>query len=472
MGIQVTLLLRKVALLLLPALVLAQFQDSAVAQAGAWLNTTPMPTAREKLATCVIGEHIYAIGGSPGANQNALNTTERFDTASHNWSQLAPMPTPRAFLSAAVVDDICYTFGGRLNFGLPGGTTVEAFNPVTGSWSTLAPMPTGRFATASAAIDGKIYVVGGATTDTTVVSTVEVYTPASNSWATLPPLPTARAVTAAAAIGGKLYVFGGTSNPGRQDYNVVETYDPATNQWSTAAPLLVPRSQAAAAVVGDLVYLIAGGRLTQARDNLQIYDPVSNSWSEGSALNDVRVRMAAATVGSVIYAIGGSRTVTPPHPGISSVEYLEVGDGAEPFQINTGLNDAWFNPATPGQGFFVSVFPDIGSVFLAWFTYDTQRPPGSVFATLGEPGHRWLTAFGSYADNLAALNIEVTRGGIFNATTPGPTQVLDGAITLEFHDCNRATLTYDIPSLDLQGQIQIQRIALDNVAACEVFSSP
>ena len=429
-----------------------------------------MPTLREKLATCIIGDHIYAVGGSPGANENALSTNERFDTLSQAWSQLAPMPTRRGFLAAAAVDGICYTFGGRLNFGFQGENTVEAYNPATNAWSSRAPMPTGRFALAAAAINGKIYVVGGATDETTISNAVEVYDPASNAWATLPPLPTPRAVLAAAGFNGKLYVFGGTNTPGFQDFDVVEVYDPATNQWSTAAPMLVPRAQAGAAVANGRIHLIAGGRLTRAQDNLQIYDPATDSWSEGPDLNDVRVRMGAAAIGDTIYAIGGSRTVTPPHPGITSVEFLRVGGGGPAFQINAGLNDAWFDPGTPGQGFFISVFPNSGVIFLAWFTYDTERPPGSVTAILGEPGHRWLTAFGAYADNLAALDIEVTSGGIFNSPVPAPGQVLDGTITLEFHDCNSATLTYDIPSAGTQGQIEIQRIALDNVAFCESLS--
>jgi hypothetical protein len=137
------------------------------------------------------------------------------------------------------------------------------------------------------------------------------------------------------------------------------------------------------------------------------------------------------------------------------------------FHINAGLNDAWFDPATPGQGFFVTVFPDIGQLFLAWFTYDTERPPEDVQALLGEPGHRWLTAFGSYADNRAVLDIEVTKGGVFDASDPAPSQDLDGTIILEFSNCNAATVSYDIPSVDRQGVIPIERIALDNMPLCE-----
>ena len=142
---------------------------------------------------------------------------------------------------------------------------------------------------------------------------------------------------------------------------------------------------------------------------------------------------------------------------------------AEGFQINRGLNDAWYDPATAGQGFFVNVFPDTGLVFLAWFTYDVERPDEDVIAMIGEPGHRWLTAFGTYSDNSAELDIEITEGGVFDNGTPATTQRIDGSITLEFTDCNAGTVTFDIPSVEQQGVVEIQRVALDNVPTCEAL---
>lgn len=143
---------------------------------------------------------------------------------------------------------------------------------------------------------------------------------------------------------------------------------------------------------------------------------------------------------------------------------------AEPeFSINAGLNDSWFNPATPGQGFFITVFPDFGKVFLSWFTFDTERPPENVQAILGEPGHRWLTAFGPYDGDTATLEIELTRGGVFDEVQPMTTQEAGGTVILEFDGCNSGRVIYDISSADLQGMIPIERIALDNVPLCEAF---
>lgn len=142
------------------------------------------------------------------------------------------------------------------------------------------------------------------------------------------------------------------------------------------------------------------------------------------------------------------------------------GDGPV-ININQGISDAWFNPATPGQGFFIIVFPEIRKIFLAWFTYDTQRPPPNAMSVLGDAGHRWLTALGDYGGNSAVLAIEITRGGVFNAVPPNTTQTLDGTITLEFLDCNTGLLHYNIPSLGLSGTVPIQRTTPDNVGLCE-----
>ena len=142
------------------------------------------------------------------------------------------------------------------------------------------------------------------------------------------------------------------------------------------------------------------------------------------------------------------------------------------FKINAGLNDAWFNAATAGQGFFFVVFPDAELFFLSWFTFDVERPDETIEAILGEPGHRWVTAFGSWVGNIVTLDVELTSGGIFDSAEPAVDQESNyGTITIEFHDCNNATLTYDFPALGLSGTIELTRLTEDNVALCEALNA-
>lgn len=167
----------------------------------------------------------------------------------------------------------------------------------------------------------------------------------------------------------------------------------------------------------------------------------------------------------------GNRNPFVDHPGWAACVYENI---CPKFHINAGLNDAWYNPATDGQGFFITVFPALGVVSLAWFTYDTALPPEDAQANLGDPGHRWITALGPITDNQAILNIDITSGGLFDThnevehTIP---EGADGTIILTFKDCNSAVVEYDITSISRKGSVPIQRVANDNIDLCEALSA-
>jgi hypothetical protein len=150
----------------------------------------------------------------------------------------------------------------------------------------------------------------------------------------------------------------------------------------------------------------------------------------------------------------------------------ETPAATTPGLITPGMNDAWFDPSTNGQGFFINVFPETGQMFVGWFTYDTERPPENQSAILGEPGHRWLTAQGPYEGDTAELTIYLTRGGRFDMEHPEAETEFSGygTMTIEFAGCNEALVSYEIPSLGLSGDIPIVRIAEDNVALCEALA--
>jgi len=142
------------------------------------------------------------------------------------------------------------------------------------------------------------------------------------------------------------------------------------------------------------------------------------------------------------------------------------------FEINQGLNDTWYNITTDGQGFFIITYPELKTMFLTWFTYDTVRPDESVPFMLGEPGHRWMTAYGSYEGNKAELAITMTIGGVFDSSEPVPGNTPDGTIVVGFDDCASGVVGYDITSINSQGEVPIQRVVSDNIALCESLSEP
>ncbi len=139
-----------------------------------------------------------------------------------------------------------------------------------------------------------------------------------------------------------------------------------------------------------------------------------------------------------------------------------------PFEINVGLNDAWYDPETDGQGFFITVLPDLGLVSLAWFTYDTELPPEGAVSNLGDPGHRWLLGLGPIDGNQSVMDVSFTSGGLFDTPTDVD-EVIDGKITLTFDSCSSATVEYDITSIGQTGTVPIVRVAIDNIDLCEAL---
>ena len=139
----------------------------------------------------------------------------------------------------------------------------------------------------------------------------------------------------------------------------------------------------------------------------------------------------------------------------------------EDFEINSGLNDSWHDPATSRQGFTVSVFEEKGVVFLTWFTYDTELSPPGASANLGAPGQRWLFAQGDYEGSKAELVVYSSSGGLFDMAQPVPELDQIGNITLQFKDCYTGTVIYELPGIGRSGSIPIKRVALDNVCNCE-----
>jgi len=139
----------------------------------------------------------------------------------------------------------------------------------------------------------------------------------------------------------------------------------------------------------------------------------------------------------------------------------------ENFTINNGISESWHYPATVGQGFFIAVYTDLQTMFLGWFTFDTERPADGVTAQLGDAGHRWLTAYGTYAGPEAELDVEITSGGIFDSAEPPTAQTAAGSMLLQFENCMSGSIIYDIPSIGRQGVVPIVRLAMDNAMDCQ-----
>ena len=157
---------------------------------------------------------------------------------------------------------------------------------------------------------------------------------------------------------------------------------------------------------------------------------------------------------------------------------LSRQEQAQAINMTAGLNGAWFNTATPGQGFFIEILPGLDFVFMSWFTYDTSQQgqasqqntvvlPDTIKATqVGDANHRWITAQGPINGTRGNLDIFLTTGGIFDSADP-VTNTNVGTIRLEFDSCTSGTVEYTLPLSGLSSIVPITRLANGNVEFCE-----
>ncbi len=140
------------------------------------------------------------------------------------------------------------------------------------------------------------------------------------------------------------------------------------------------------------------------------------------------------------------------------------------FRINKALAGGWFNGATPGQGLFFDIYDDRNQMFAGWYTFDLSRPVDGT-AELGEPGHRWLTAFGTVNGAVADLDVYLAAGGVFDASDPPiGDQTIVGSMTVEFSDCMVGSVDYSLTAPAVSGQFALEPLADSHVELCEFLT--
>ncbi|MBT8047463.1 MAG: hypothetical protein HKN57_13715 [Xanthomonadales bacterium] len=162
--------------------------------------------------------------------------------------------------------------------------------------------------------------------------------------------------------------------------------------------------------------------------------------------------------------------VVQPYLEATTGEYFFVFVPEAPFRIGYAMSGSWYFPPTTGQGFLMDVFDSANLLFLAWFTYDLERPAEDVSAQIGDPGHRWMTAVGPFQGNTANLNITWSSGMILDSETPPVSNETDGTMTVEFSDCKTGNVSYNLGASGRSGEIPIERIVNDAVPFCQTMS--
>lgn len=101
-----------------------------------WTVKAQMPTPRYGLTVGMINGTIYAVGGvddrvDPGSPAIRLATVEAYDPVTNAWSTKTPLPSERFWLASGVLNDMLYALGGSAEVmgSLTVVGTMEVFAP-------------------------------------------------------------------------------------------------------------------------------------------------------------------------------------------------------------------------------------------------------------------------------------------------------------------------------------------------------
>ena len=338
-----------------------------------------MPQKRTQHAMASAGGKVYAIGGCPTLPICVpIGGVEVYDPRTKQWKTAGVLNSPRRLLATAVLNDTIYALGGQDSKG----ETMRIVEKFNGSeWVTLLgqSMPTARYSCGAAAVEvydprtkqwkNKLVVAGGVCVGPDghgcniqpeppvpyYQTSVAVYDPSadrrrnSSGWIESPavaPMNSGRWGHCVVALGGLVYSIGGVDGPFIESGPVnvlkeVEAYDitkttttttgSALGKWSAVANMNIARWAAAAAALNEKLYVMGGQDINRnTLNSVEYYEPGAPTWKPAPAMGTVRYFCAAATLGNVVYVTGG-------------------GASSSPYSSNSGesLCDPW--PCTPSS---------------------------------------------------------------------------------------------------------------------------
>ncbi len=256
---------------------------------------TAMPTPRCAMASAVLDNKIYVIGGR--GPQGYLLTVEIYDPLKDRWRRSRSCNEYRINATACVANGKIYLFGGY-NSRLGYLSSMEVYDPAIDRWESKRPMSVARGFLSSAVVEDKIYVIGGGNPQS--IDVVEEYDLYNDQWTLVAPMSMKRNSFSAEVYNNEIYVFGGCCNY----LNAVEKFNPKSNLWTERASLPTARGYTASGLVGESIYVLSG-RNDLYLNNVEAYYPPTNEWVSKPPLAVKRYNFVGEVVNGKIYIIGG-----------------------------------------------------------------------------------------------------------------------------------------------------------------------
>jgi hypothetical protein len=216
-------------------------------------------------------------------------------------------------------------------------------------------------------------------------------------------------------------------------------------------------------------WLTAQGKYSGKTAQLDLFETLGGRFDDPQAvttnlIGEVSLSFSDCGQGQMTYsmvgeALQGEFPLQRVISGSGNVCAERSGASTQAVDINAGMDGAWFDPNTSGQGFFIDTHPDPAGgnfIFVSWFTYGEDTVSGQ----------RWLTAQGGFEGSIAEIDVFETTGGSFDDPQAPSTNKV-GTMSINFTDCSNAQLSYSLPAHSAEGDIAITRAIPGAQTLCE-----
>ena len=279
----------------------------AVPASGAWSRGADMPVALSEIATAVIGNSAYVVGGIPN-----FSSFLRYDLATNQWQALPDTPNGRHHAVAIAIDGEVLVSGG---FGVGGAPRGARFSIASGTWEASSMMPP------AAASGGARF--GGHAWFGDMSGALWQHDPRTgHARQFMPDFRAPRDHSQVVAFQGELWMIGGRTELVSESASV-SIFDPASETWRAGPAMRAARAGFAAAATPS-VLLVAGGEiLSGAFRTLSSVEAIGAGQQEWTALPNLPTAIhgvGGAVFGNAFFVIGGStRAGNATNPGIVQV---------------------------------------------------------------------------------------------------------------------------------------------------------
>ncbi|XP_035496916.1 kelch-like protein 22 isoform X1 [Scophthalmus maximus] len=243
---------------------------------NSWCSIQPLQQQHADHCVCVVGGHIYAIGGRDYSNE--LDSVERYDPHTNKWEFVSPLQREVYAHAGAVTCGKIYITCGRRGSAYLRET--YCFDPAANHWAACAEGPVGRAWHSTAAVNGRVYVIGGSNDECGYrrdVLKVACFDPSANSWSLMTPLPFGHGEPGVAVLDSRIYILGGRSHDKGNRVKYVHVYNTEADEWENKTEFKERVSGMAACVV-----LMPPAVIAQARSREQC---TKSSWENVDTYN-------------------------------------------------------------------------------------------------------------------------------------------------------------------------------------------